>query len=160
MKIQTVNDLLMHELMDLYSAEHQIIAALPKMAEKATDTVLKESFEKHLEETRVHVARLNDAASQLEADITGEVCVGMQGLLKEGEKLLAEEPGPLLDQLLIGAAQRVEHYEIAAYGCAVTYAQLSGNKPIEDLLNQTLRDEEITDESLSKIARAEQEELQ
>lgn len=159
MKIHTFNDLLTHELQDLYSAEQQIIEALPKLAEKATDKTLKEAYKMHLKETKVQLKRLEEIRDHLDIDIEGETCDGMKGLIKEGEKLFKEESSELLDQLLIAASQRVEHYEIAAYGCAITFAKLCKCKPAEKLLKETFAEEVKTDKNLTKIALSEQEDL-
>lgn len=159
MKFTSFNDLLLHELQDLYSAENQIIAALPKMAEKAQGKALKKAFETHLKQTEEQLKRLEQIAQKLEIKIEGEFCKGMEGLLKEGEKLLEEDASEFLDQALIGAAQRVEHYEIAGYGCARTYASLLEQDEVVDLLDETLNEEEETDELLTEIAENEQEEM-
>ncbi len=156
----SMNDLLLHELQDLYSAETQIIKALPKMAEKATNEELKEAFENHLELTKEHVNRLKKIAEILSISLGGELCKGMEGLLKEGEKLLEEEPNEFLDQALIGATQRVEHYEIAGYGCAVTYAKRVDNDEVVELLVETLSEEEETDETLTELAENAQDDLE
>lgn len=129
----SMNDLLLHELQDLYSAETQIVGALPKMIKKTTNEELKEAFENHFEQTNNHVKRLKEIAELLDISLAGELCKGMEGLLKEGDKLLSEEPNEFLDQALIGAAQRVEHYEIAGYGCAITYAKHLENDKVVDL---------------------------
>lgn len=156
----SMNDLLLHELQDLYSAETQIVGALPKMIKKTTNEELKEAFENHFEQTNNHVKRLKEIAELLDISLAGELCKGMEGLLKEGDKLLSEEPNEFLDQALIGAAQRVEHYEIAGYGCAITYAKHLENDKVVDLLVETLSEEEETDESLTEIAESAQEDLE
>ncbi len=155
MDIKSKDDLLLYELQDLYSAEQQIVKALPKMVEKAHDPLLKGGLEKHLEETRRQVERLQAAAGELGVDIDGAICKGMEGLLKEGEELMEEEPSELLDQALISAAQRVEHYEIAGYGCAITYAKLLNTPKVADLLRKTLAEEKAADERLTEIAEKE-----
>ncbi len=160
MKMNSMDDLLLHELQDLYSAETQIVAALPKMIKKVTNEELKEAFENHFEQTNNHVKRLKEIAELLDISLAGELCKGMEGLLKEGDKLLSEEPNEFLDQALIGAAQRVEHYEIAGYGCAITYAKRLENDKVVDLLVETLSEEEETDESLTEIAESAQEDLE
>lgn len=160
MKMTSMNDLLLHELQDLYSAETQIVGALPKMIKKTTNEELKEAFENHFEQTNNHVKRLKEIAELLDISLAGELCKGMEGLLKEGDKLLSEEPNEFLDQALIGAAQRVEHYEIAGYGCAITYAKHLENDKVVDLLVETLSEEEETDESLTEIAESAQEDLE
>lgn len=158
MKLNNLNDLLEHELQDLYSAESQIIKALPKMAKAASSDALKDGFETHLEESEAQKERLEQAAEKLGIKLGGVMCKGMEGLLKEGEELLSEKPSPIVDQALIAAAQRVEHYEIAAYGCAITFAKLLGEDEVVDLLRETINEEEMTDEKLTEIAESEQEE--
>lgn len=153
--METLRDLLEIELQDLYSAENQILDALPAMAETASDEKLKKAFEKHFKETETHVARLEEVGEKLEIELEGKECKGMEGLLKEGEELLGEDPSPVLDQALIGAAQRVERYEMAGYGCVITHAELLGYKDAVKLLKETIAEEEKTDEDLTKIAQQE-----
>lgn len=155
MKIQTLDDVLLHEVQDLYSAEKQIIEALPKMAEACTSDTLREGFEEHLEQTKEQVTRLEKVADLLGASVGREKCKGMEGLLAEGAKLLDNEPSSALDAALISAAQRVEHYEIAGYGSAITFAQLLGEDEVVDLLKETIAEEEETDEKLTEIAESE-----
>jgi ferritin-like metal-binding protein YciE len=152
MKLDSLKDVLTHELQDIYSAENQIIEALPKMAKAASDEKLKKGFEEHLEQTKEHVARLEKISEMLGIEVEGVTCRGMEGLLKEGSELLSEEKSPLLDHALIGAAQRVEHYEIAAYGCAKTYAKLLGENEVEDMLDKTANEEGDTDKKLTEVA--------
>ncbi len=159
MKFTSHDDLLLHELQDLYSAENQITQALPKMAEKATNQELKDGFNEHLEQTKGQIKRLQQIAEKLEVTLEGEKCEGMEGLIKEGKKLLEEDANEFLDQALIGAAQRVEHYEIAGYGCAATYAKLLGYDEVLDLLLETLQEEKETNEKLTEIAESEQTEI-
>jgi ferritin-like metal-binding protein YciE len=158
-KFESFNDLFLHEMKDLYSAEKQITEALPQMAEKATDPALKKAFEKHLKETENQIKRLEQIAEHLDINIEGEKCKGMEGLIKEGSKLLKSDANEFLDQALIGASQRVEHYEIAGYGCAITYAGLIKCKPAEKLLKETIAEEEKTDKALTSLARKEQKEI-
>jgi ferritin-like metal-binding protein YciE len=147
--------LYVEELKDLYSAETQLTKALPKMAKGATSPQLRQAFETHLRETEGHVQRLQQIFEGLEAGARGKKCKGMEGLIEEGEELLKEksdfEPDAL-DAGLIGAAQRVEHYEIAAYGTARTFAQQLGEEEAARLLQQTLDEEYATDEKLTALA--------
>ncbi|HEX6387375.1 MAG TPA: ferritin-like domain-containing protein [Anaerolineae bacterium] len=152
-RLGTLHDLYVHELRDLYDAEKQVVNALPKMASAAAHTDLKNAFQKHLDQTRNHVDRLERIFNDLGISPMGKECVAMQGLLKEGEKLLQTQADPdVKDAALIGAAQRVEHYEIAGYGTARTYADLLGYDDAADLLQDTLDEEGNTDEKLTKIA--------
>ncbi|MEA3187889.1 MAG: hypothetical protein QOD99_1719 [Chthoniobacter sp.] len=153
MELESLQDLYLHELRDLYSAEKQIIKALPKMAKGATNTKLREGFLKHLEQTKEHAQRLERIIDRLGKSTRGEKCKGMEGLLEEGAKLLEEDASPeVMDAGLISAAQRVEHYEIAGYGCARTYAQVLGDKEGQKLLDQTLKEEGDTDKKLTDLA--------
>jgi ferritin-like metal-binding protein YciE len=155
MKLRTLEDVLHHELRDLYSAEKQITQALPKMAEAATDAKLKAAFKDHLEMTKTHLERLEQLGRQLGVTLTGETCEGMKGLIKEGEELIEDAPaGEARDAALIAAAQRVEHYEMAGYGCARTYARTLGHGEAADLLQTTLDEEGATDEKLTKLAES------
>ena len=153
MKLETLKDLYILELKDLYSAEKQIIVALPKMAKAATNAKLAAGFKEHLEQTREHVVRLEKILSSHEQTTRGPKCLGMEGALKEGAEMIAEEADEeVRDAGLIGAAQRVEHYEMAGYGCARTYAELLGDKEGAKLLQTTLNEEADTDKKLSKLA--------
>ena len=153
MKLETLTDLYFHELKDLYSAEKQLTRALPKMAKAATNEKLRAGFEQHLEETKEHVNRLEQILSSHGQTTRGPKCKGMEGLIEEGKELIEEEPDPeVLDAGLIASAQRVEHYEIAGYGCARTYAQLIGDKEGAKILQQTLDEEAATDEKLTALA--------
>lgn len=155
MKLESLQDALLHELKDIYSAEKQLTKALPKMAKAASNPDLAAGFEKHLEETEEHVNRLEGIFKELEASSRGEKCKGMEGLIEEGSKLLEEEGEPaVLDALLISAAQRVEHYEIAAYGSAIAFAEQLGLKNVSKTLKQTLSEEEATDKKLSELAES------
>jgi ferritin-like metal-binding protein YciE len=153
MKLNSLRDLLVEELRDLYSAENQILKALPKMAKAASSPELQSGFQEHLEQTRGHVERLDRIFEMLDAKSRGKKCKAMEGLLEEGKEIMGEdgEP-PVMDAALIGAAQRVEHYEIAGYGCARTYARILGEDEIADLLQQTLDEEAETDRKLTDIA--------
>jgi ferritin-like metal-binding protein YciE len=154
MNLLTLHHVLLHEIEDLHSAETQIVKALPKMAEKALSKKLRKAFEDHLEESYEHVSRLEEAAEELNVELPGKTCKGMQGLLEEGAELLKQEQSPALDAALIAAAQRVEHYEIAAYGSAVTFAKMMDHKNTVHLLKKTLDEEEKTDKLLSKLAES------
>ena len=152
-KLATLDDLLVHELQDLFDAEQQIIKALPTMATAASAAELQSAFRRHLAETEMHVARLEEVFTILGVPAKGHRCDGMAGLLKEGAKLLNERVEPeVLDAALIGAAQKVEHYEIAGYGCVATYAQMLGRADVHELLVQTLDEEELADQTLSQLA--------
>jgi ferritin-like metal-binding protein YciE len=154
MSVKTIDELLLDELKDLYSAEKQITKALPKMAKAAVSKDLKSAFESHLEETQGHVERLDKIFETLGKSPKGKTCHGMQGLVEEGSEMMSElEKGPVRDAGLISAAQRVEHYEMAGYGSVREYASLLGHKEIASLLNETLEEEKATDEKLNGIAK-------
>ena len=153
MKMKTLEDLLVEQLKDLYSAENQLVKALPKMAKAATNADLRAGFEEHLEQTRGHVERLEQICEQLGVTPKGKKCAAMEGLVEEGKELLEEDAGPsVLDAGLIAAAQKVEHYEIASYGSARTWAELLGLEDAVELLQQTLDEEKATDEKLTQLA--------
>jgi ferritin-like metal-binding protein YciE len=153
MKLDTLQDLFVEELRDLHSAEEQLIEALPKMARAASNAELREAFEHHLQETRDHLSRLDDIYGQLGVSASSEKCEAMEGLVAEGEELIKAEGDPSVkDAALIGAAQRVEHYEIAAYGTARELAKQLGHDHAEELLDQTLDEESNADKLLNKIA--------
>src|SRR5688572_2737857 len=155
MKLNTIQDLLLHELKDLYSAENQLLKALPKMAKAATNPELKAGFEEHLEQTKGQVARLEQIGETLGKKLTGHKCKAMEGLVEEGADLIAEDADDSVrDAGLIGAAQRVEHYEIAGYGTARALATQLGHKDIADLLSQTLEEEKETDAKLTELAES------
>src|ERR1700735_2137467 len=147
-----LKELYIDELKDLYSAENQLVKALPKMAKAATSEDLRAGFEEHLEQTKGHVQRLEQIFADLEQKPTGKKCKGMEGLVKEGKEMIEEQEGEVLDAGLISAAQRVEHYEIAAYGCVRTYAQLLGDDEAMSLLDETLKEEKETDAKLTELA--------
>jgi ferritin-like metal-binding protein YciE len=148
-----LEELLHDELKDLYSAENQIIKALPKMAKAASSPELKRAFERHLEETRRQVERLQQIGEELGIKLTGKKCSGMEGLIEEGKELMSEvDDEDALDAGLIGAAQKVEHYEIAGYGTARTHAEVLGYRRIAKLLQQTLNEEGLTDKKLTQLA--------
>jgi len=151
----TIKDLLTTELQDTYSAETQILEALPKMQEAATSPVLKRAFQEHLQVTQRQVERLEEVCKQLGIEPEGETCEAMEGLVEEGEQLVDElDEGPVLDAALIGAAQKVEHYEIAAYGTLAAYARLLGESEAQSLLEQTLAEEKEADQKLSQLAES------
>ncbi|HZQ69336.1 MAG TPA: ferritin-like domain-containing protein [Terriglobales bacterium] len=150
---QGLRDLYIDELKDLYNAENQLLKALPKMAKAASSEQLKEGFEEHLEQTRGQVQRLEVIFESLGENPKGKKCVGMEGLVKEGSEIMGEDfEGAVMDAALIGAAQRVEHYEIAAYGTASEFARILGESDHVSLLEETLREEKETDEKLTKLA--------
>jgi len=155
MEMQTLQDLYVDELKDLYSAENQIIKALPKMIKAASHNELKQAFTRHLRETERHVERIEQVCESLGVSPKGKKCVGMEGLLKEGSELIKEKPEPdVLDAGLIAAAQHVEHYEMAGYGCVRTYARQLGYDSQADLLQTTLDEEGDTDHLLTQIAES------
>ena len=152
MALESLQDLFLNELKDIYNAEKQIVRALPRMAKAAEAPELAQAFTKHLRETEGHVERLERIFKSLDQPARGKTCKGMQGLLEEGKEILEEEGAPeVIDAALISAAQRVEHYEIAAYCCLRTYAQLLGLGDADRLLEQTLKEEEATDKALTAL---------
>jgi ferritin-like metal-binding protein YciE len=154
MSVESIQDLFVEELRDLYSAEKQITKALPKMAKAASSNELRQAFESHLEETSGHVGRLEKIFNTLEKSSRGKTCEGMKGLLSEGAELIKEiGKGDVLDAGLISAAQRVEHYEMAGYGSVRAYAELLGNSGVVDLLQATLDEEKAADKKLTQISK-------
>ena len=152
MQLQTMQDLFEHEISDLFSAETQLVAALPQMAQAATNEELRQAFEHHLEETHEHVRRLEDIRGRI-GSTTSDECEGMKGLIEEGREIIEAGGDPdVKDAALISAAQRVEHYEIAAYGTARTLADELDLDDAQDLLDQTLDEESNADKLLTKIA--------
>jgi ferritin-like metal-binding protein YciE len=152
-QLQTLRDLFVEQLRDLYSAETQLVQALPHMASAASHDKLRQAFEHHLEETREHVTRLEEIFGELGVSASGEMCKGMQGLIEEGRKLMSAGGDPAVrDAALIAAAQRVEHYEIAGYGTARTLADELELGHARDLLDQTVDEEGAADKLLTKIA--------
>ena len=153
MSLDSLHDLFVEQLQDLYSAETQLVEALPKMAEAASHEELRDAFEQHLAETREHVKRLEKVLKEVGEEPGGETCKGMQGLIKEGQEVLQEKGDPaVIDAALIAAAQRVEHYEIAGYGTAKT---LAGHLDLDEavsLLDDTLDEEGKADKLLTTIA--------
>ncbi len=153
MALDSLNALFLNELKDVYNAEKQILTALPKMAKAAKSPELSAAFTKHLQETKGHVSRLEQIFGLLDQPNRGKKCKGMEGLLEEGKEILEEKgEGSVIDAALISAAQRVEHYEMAAYGCLRTYAQLLGLEKAVALLEETLSEEEAADEKLTRLA--------
>ena len=153
MKLESMQSLFLHELQDLYDAETQIVQALPKMAEAASAPELKRGFEEHLRQTEGQVKRLEQIFQQLDTSSKGKKCKGMAGLIAEGEELIKEKADPdVKDAGLIACAQKVEHYEIAGYGSARTWAQILGNNQACQLLQQTLDEEGETDKKLTRLA--------
>jgi ferritin-like metal-binding protein YciE len=152
----SMRDLLEMSLQDTYNAETQILDALPKMQEAATSPKLKQAFQEHLEITQRQVERLEQVCKALGIEPEGETCEAMEGLVEEGEELMEElDEGPVLDAALIGAAQKVEHYEIAAYGTLTAMLKAMGEQKNADLMAQTLKEEKDTDELLNEIAENE-----
>jgi ferritin-like metal-binding protein YciE len=154
-KLKSLDDLLVHELQDMYHAEGQILKALPKMIKAASHPELQAAFEEHLEQTEGQVERLDQAFKLLGVPAKGKKCDGMAGLIEEGKKMMEEDAEPSVrDAALIAAAQKVEHYEIASYGCLCTYAEMLGYDQVHDLLGQNLEEEETTDEKLTALAES------
>ena len=154
MKADTLQDLFIDELQDIYSAENLIVEALPKMIEKASSPDLKQGFKLHLEQTREQIVRLDRIFDQIpDVDREDKKCKGMEGIIKEGQEILKSDmDDDVKDAALIAAAQRVEHYEIASYGTVRTYANLLGRRDWAQLLEQTLAEEKVTDVKLSQLA--------
>ena len=156
MALATMHDLMIAELKDLYSAETQLVKALPKMAKGVAAPSLRKAFEDHLAQTQEQVSRLEQIFEMLGTSPRGKKCKGMEGLLEEGTEMLEEEGDPAVkDAGIIAAAQRVEHYEIAAYGSTLAFATLMGHSEIAELLETTLNEEKAADELLSTIAEEE-----
>jgi ferritin-like metal-binding protein YciE len=154
MKLETLYDLYLLELKDLYSAEDQILKALPKVIEKVESPALRSALSSHLEETRGHVARLEQVFQMHGEEAKKQKCKGMQGVLEEGDELLGKDATPAVrDAAIISACQRVEHYEIAAYGTVRTYAEQLGQDRAATLLQETLDEEMEADNTLTEIAR-------
>jgi ferritin-like metal-binding protein YciE len=155
MKLNSLRDLYITELKDLYDAENRITKALPKMAEASSSQDLRNAFEHHLEQTRRHTERLEEIFQKLDESPKGEKCKGMVGIIDEGEDLMDEDAPPAVrDAALIAAAQRVEHYEIAAYGTCRTYARRLGYADHARLLNETLQEEGDADKKLTTLAES------
>jgi ferritin-like metal-binding protein YciE len=153
MAAHTLEDLLVETLRDTYNAEKQLIKALPKMAKASTSDELRTAFEQHLEVTRAQVTRLERVFKELGVPVRGKHCVAMEGLIEEGKELIEEDHDPeVMDAGLIAAAQKVEHYEIAAYGTVRTWAEMLGHSKAAQLLQETLNEEAEADEKLSQLA--------
>ncbi len=154
MELETLRDLYVHELKDLYSAEQQLIKALPKMKQAARNRSLASAFNQHLEQTRRQAKRLEQILNRHDESTRAPKCEGMEGLISEGDKMASKDAqDDVRDAGLIASAQRVEHYEIAGYGCARTYAELLGDRQGARLLNTSLREEANTDKKLTKLAK-------
>jgi ferritin-like metal-binding protein YciE len=155
MSVSSIQELLIDELKDIYSAEKQITRALPKMAKATTSDELKQAFQSHLEETKGQIERLDKIFEILGKAPRGKTCHGMQGVLEEGSEVIEEtEKSAVRDAALISAAQRVEHYEMAAYGAVREYARILGQKEIAGLLEETLAEEKAADTKLTTIAKS------
>ncbi len=155
MEMESLQDLLVHQLQDLYNAENQIIKALPKMIKKASADELKAVFTEHLEVTRGQVDRLEQVFESLGEKVKGKTCKAMKGIIEEAKESMEEDAEPeVLDAALIADAQRVEHYEIAGYGTVRAYAELLGNRQAAKLLQQTLDEEGEADKKLTSLAEA------
>ena len=155
MTLESLKDLSLEQLRDVYSAEKQLVEALPKMVKHASHAELQDALEEHLGETRTHVERLEKIFDAMNVDPQGEKCEAMDGLIEEAEELLEKDAeDDVLDAGLIASAQRVEHYEIAAYGTLATYAERLGRKEDHDLLGETLSEEKEADGKLNRIAKS------
>jgi len=155
MSLDSLEKLFLEELKDIYNAEKQILRALPRMAKAAESPELQQAFTKHLKETEGQVQRLEKIFQQLGQSARGKTCKGMQGLIEEGKEVMEKEgEGPVIDAALVASAQKVEHYEIASYGCLRTYAQLLGQDQAVELLQQTLAEEEAADKKLTELGES------
>ncbi len=155
MKIENMEDLFMEQIEDLYDAEKRLIKALPKMAEATTSGQLRQAFESHLEQTKGHAGRLERIFGELGKDPKTQTCDAMKGLISEGEDMISDiQESTLRDAGLIAAANRVEHYEIAAYGSAKAFAQTLGLNNAVSLLEQTLQEEKEADQKLTRLAES------
>jgi ferritin-like metal-binding protein YciE len=154
-EVGTLHEALIDELKDLYNAEKQLTKALPKMAKNATSVQLRQALTSHLKETQVQVRRLEQCLRLLDEKVQGKLCDGMQGIIKEGNKMMEEvEEGPVLDACIIAGGQRAEHYEIGAYGTCIAWAKQMGHREVVALLTQTLNEEKAADKKLSKLAES------
>ena len=154
-EVETLHEALIDELKDLYNAEKQLTRALPKLAKHATNRGLKQALTSHLRETKAQVRRLEQAMRELDETPKGKLCDGMQGIIKEGNKMMEEVAGgPVMDAAIIAAAQRSEHYEIGAYGTCIAWAKAMGHTQVVRLLVQTLNEEKAADKKLSKLAES------
>jgi ferritin-like metal-binding protein YciE len=155
MEMESLQDLMLEELKDIYNAEAQLLKAMPRMLKKAKNQQLKAAFETHMKETEGQVERLEQVFEALGEKAKGKKCHAMEGLLEEAKEMMGEDmEDDVMDAALIAAAQKVEHYEIASYGTVRTWAQLLGNKDVARLLQQTLDEEGKTDKLLSKLAES------
>jgi ferritin-like metal-binding protein YciE len=155
MKIETMEELFLGQIEDLYDAEKRLVKALPKMAEATTSSQLRHTIESHLRETEGHVTRLERVFGEIGKKPKAKTCDAMKGLIDEGEEVLSEiDESPLRDAGIIAAANRVEHYEIAAYGSARSFAQILGLKQAATLLDETLKEEKAADMKLTKLAES------
>jgi ferritin-like metal-binding protein YciE len=155
MKLESMEDLFLEQIEDLYDAEKRLVKALPKMAEASTSLSLRQAIQSHLMETEGHVSRLENIFRTLGKNAKGETCDAMKGLISEGEDMVSHtDPSPLRDAGIIAAANRVEHYEIAGYGSARTFAQTLGLREAASLLEQTLREEKAADQKLTQLAES------
>jgi ferritin-like metal-binding protein YciE len=155
MELESLRDLYIHELKDLYSAEKQMISNMPKMVKAATNKQLASAFKQHLEQTKRQAKRIEDVLKSHDESTRGPKCQGMEGVLREGDEMVQEDAeDEVRDAGLIAAAQRAEHYEIAGYGCARTYAELLGDKKGARILDMNLREEAATDQKLTKLAKS------
>jgi ferritin-like metal-binding protein YciE len=153
MALETLRDLFLNELRDMYHAEKQLVRALPRMAKAADSDELRQAIEKHLGETEGQVRRLESVFQSVGETARAKRCQGMAGLVEEGKEILEEDgQEPVIDAAIIAAAQKVEHYEIASYGCLITYADLLGEREASRLLKQNLAEEEATDKALTQLA--------
>lgn len=154
MDLESLRDLFVDELRDLYDAEKQITEALPKLIGKAENPQLKSALQEHLEVTRGQIQRLDRIFERLQEKPTGESCKGMKGLIKEGDDMATRDGSPsVIDAAIISSAQRVEHYEMAGYGTVRTYAELLGEREMANMLQQTLDEEKQADQALNEIAK-------
>jgi ferritin-like metal-binding protein YciE len=161
MKVDSMDKMLVSELKDLYSAENQITKALPKMAKAASNNQLRTAFEHHLKETEQQIQRLEQIFELIGESPKGKTCDGMKGLLEEGSQSMQEaDEGPVRDEVMIAAAQRVEHYEMAAYGTVRTYAERMGKTQIAKLLEKTLEEEKAADQKLTQVSEKVHNEVQ
>jgi ferritin-like metal-binding protein YciE len=154
--IKTMNDLFVHQLQDIYYAEKQLLKAIPKMADKATDTTLKQGFLTHLEQTKEHVTRLELVFQMNKAEVRAVNCPAIDGIIKEADEVIGEvEDKAVLDAALINAAQAVEHYEITRYGTLIAWAKQLGRNDCAAILQETLEEEKATDRTLTSLAERE-----
>lgn len=153
--VETLHEAFVDELKDLYNAEKQLTKALPKLAKNATDSRLKNAISEHLRETQDQVKRLEQVFGMLDERASGKQCDGMQGIIKEGEKVMGDlDDGPVMDACIIAGAQRAEHYEIAAYGTCIAWAEAMGHTEVARILHQSLGEEKAADKTLSSIAES------